>query len=140
MFSYVPTSPKSISLLGPARIVAARRSNAPAKATASSPEARPITPIVERDFGSLGHAWALTVLRDVAFERRDRFGMILRANPGLTPRVLSKRLSELVREGILDRVTEGRTVRYRLTGKGEDAAFILLALLRFSTRHPKAPA
>jgi DNA-binding HxlR family transcriptional regulator len=98
-----------------------------------------VTPILQRDFGVLGRAWALTVLREVAFEHRDRFGAMLGANAGLTPRVLSKRLRELCAEGILERVQEGRAVRYRLTPKGEDAAFILLALLRFSVRHaPKA--
>jgi DNA-binding HxlR family transcriptional regulator len=91
-----------------------------------------------QDVGVLGHAWALTVLKNVAFDRVDRFNALLRANPGLTPRVLSRRLRELCAEGILVRREDGRAVSYGLTGKGEDAAFILLALLRMSQRHPAA--
>lgn len=96
------------------------------------------TPPTE-DFGVLGHAWALGVVRAVAFGRADRFNAILRANAGLTPRVLSRRLRELVAEGFLERRADGRAVRYRLTGKGEDAAFVLLALLRMGQRHPPSP-
>jgi DNA-binding HxlR family transcriptional regulator len=96
--------------------------------------------IPPQDVGVLGHAWALTVLKNVAFDRVDRFNAMLRANPGLTPRVLSRRLRELCAEGILVRREEGRAVSYGLTAKGEDAAFILLALLRMSQRHQRNPA
>lgn len=41
----------------------------------------------------------------------------------------------MVREGLLDRLQEGREVRYRLTAKGEDAVYILLAVLRYGIRH-----
>ena len=89
--------------------------------------------------GILGNAWALSVLKNVAFDHVDRFNGMLRANPGLTPRVLSRRLRELCADGFLVRREEGRTVSYGLTGKGEDAAFILLALLRLGARHPAKP-
>src|SRR2546425_4050858 len=78
----------------------------------------------------LGTKWSLLIIRDVAFLDLHRFGEIRRNNPGLTGRVLSRRLRQLVAEGILDRRTqEGREVRYDLTSKGEDAVFILLAVL-----------
>lgn len=72
---------------------------------------------------------------NVAFDRVDRFNALLRANPA------SRRgLRELCAEGILVRRAEGRSVSYGLTGKGEDAAFVLLALLRLGQRHPPAAA
>ncbi|MCI4335578.1 MAG: hypothetical protein L3K17_00045 [Thermoplasmata archaeon] len=36
---------------------------------------------------------------------------------------------------LIVRAQEGRATRYRLTPRGEDAVFILLAFLRYGTRH-----
>jgi DNA-binding HxlR family transcriptional regulator len=83
----------------------------------------------------LGAKWSLLILRDVAFLRLHRFGDIRRNNPGLTARVLSRKLRQMVNEGLLDRLQEGREVRYSLTAKGEDAVYILLAVLRYGIRH-----
>ena len=83
----------------------------------------------------LGAKWSLLVIRDVAFLDLHRFGEIRRNNPGLTARVLSRRLQEMVAEGLLDRAQEGREITYTLTKKGEDAIFILLAVLRYGIRH-----
>jgi DNA-binding HxlR family transcriptional regulator len=84
---------------------------------------------------ALGAKWSLLVIRDVAFLDLHRFGEIRRNNPGLTARVLSRRLQELVAEGLLERQQDGREVMYNLTEKGEDAIFILLAVLRYGIRH-----
>ncbi len=78
------------------------------------------------------------IIRDVAFLDLHRFGEIRRNNLGLTARVLSKRLHVMVAEGLLDRKQEGREVTYNLTEKGEDAVFILLAVLRYGIRHHMA--
>ncbi len=83
----------------------------------------------------LGAKWCLLVLRDVAFLRLHRFGEIRRNNPGLTARVLSRRLRQLVDSGLLERTQDGRKVTYSLTKKGEDAVYILLAVLRYGIRH-----
>lgn len=88
----------------------------------------------------LGAKWSLLVLRDVAFLGLHRFGEIRRNNPGLTSRVLSRRLRQLVAEGLLDRTEReggeaGGAVSYNLTSKGEDAVYVLLALLRYGIRH-----
>ena len=83
----------------------------------------------------LGAKWSLLIVRDVAFLGLHRFGEIRRNNPGLTARVLSRRLRQLVAEGLLDRSQEGREITYGLTSKGEDAVFILLAVLRYGIRH-----
>ena len=83
----------------------------------------------------LGKKWVILVLRDVGFLNLSRFGEIKRNNPGLTARVLSRRLKEMTKQGLLKREENGDIVRYRLTGKGEDAIYILLALLRYGMRH-----
>ena len=83
----------------------------------------------------LGRKWAFLILRDIAFLRLDRFGHIRRNNPGLTARVLSRRLRQMTKEGLLTRERKGDKIQYHLTGKGEDAIYILLALLRYGIRH-----
>ena len=100
-------------------------------------QADPIRESVKR----LGRKWTLLILRDMAFLKLDRFGQILRNNPGLTPRVLSRRLDQMEEEGLVERIERQDSVTYRLTDRGEDAVFILLAFLRYGIRHRlvKAP-
>ena len=83
----------------------------------------------------LGAKWTLLVLRDIGFLELRRFGEILRNNPGLTPKVLSKRLRDMQKEGLIDRKVSKDAVIYRLTSRGEDAVFILLAFLRYGLKH-----
>ena len=94
-------------------------------------QADPIRESVKR----LGRKWTLLILRDMAFLKLNRFGQILRNNPGLTPRVLSRRLRQMQQEGLLERLSTNDRIAYRLTSRGEDAVFILLAFLRYGTRH-----
>jgi len=94
-------------------------------------QADPIRESVKR----LGRKWTLLILRDMAFLEVDRFGKILRNNPGLTARVLSRRLRQMQSEGLVERIADGDSVRYRLTDRGEDAVFILLAFLRYGIKH-----
>ena len=99
-------------------------------------QADPIRESVKR----LGRKWTLLILRDMAFLKLDRFGQILRNNPGLTPRVLSRRLDQMEEEGLVERIERQDSVAYRLTDRGEDAVFILLAFLRYGIRHRLAKA
>ena len=100
-------------------------------------QADPIRESVKR----LGRKWTLLLLRDMAFLKLTRFGQFLRNNPGLTPRVLSRRLAEMEEEGLLERIATADRVAYRLTSRGEDAVFILLAFLRYGIKHRSgAPA
>src|SRR5208337_14059 len=78
---------------------------------------------IRESLGIFGRKWALLVLRDIAFLRIDRFSKILANNLGLTPRVLSMRLRDLVREGLVERIGNPRDkldIKYRLTRKGRD--------------------
>ena len=84
-----------------------------------------------------GRKWTFAVLRDVVYFRRTRFAEFLAANPGLTDRVLARRLNELVAEGILERSGRGKAVRYSLTERGKDTRPILAAIYNYGIRnHP----
>jgi DNA-binding HxlR family transcriptional regulator len=116
-----------------------RRSSAP---TAPHPivpllayQADPLRESVRR----FGRRWTLLLLRDMAFLRLARFNQLLRNNPGLTPRVLSRRLKEMLQEGLVVRHGSGRDVRYGLTERGSDAVYILLAFLRYGMKYYASP-
>lgn len=117
------------------------------KREAHAGEGRPVTPLLayqadplRESVRRLGSKWTLLILRDMSFLKLDRFGKILRNNPGLSPRVLSRRLREMQAEGLVERLVEGEDVRYRLTPRGEDAVFILLAFLRYGIKHHPSKA
>jgi DNA-binding HxlR family transcriptional regulator len=84
---------------------------------------------------SLGARWTLLIVRDIGFLKLSRFGEILRNNPGLTARVLSKRLKDMQKEGLIERKATKDVITYSLTPRGEDAVFILLAFLRYGLKH-----
>lgn len=92
---------------------------------------------INASLGVFGRKWAVSILRDLAFSRNRRFGQILAVNPGLTDRMLSLRLRELIEEGYIERVTGAAEsdVSYRLTQKGEDMVPVLVALVRFGMLH-----
>lgn len=89
---------------------------------------------IRESMGIFGRKWALMILRDIAFLKIDRFSKILANNRGLTPRVLSMRLRDLVKEGLVDRMGNPHDrldVRYCLTKKGRDCMPILTAFLQY---------
>jgi DNA-binding HxlR family transcriptional regulator len=84
---------------------------------------------------SLGARWTLLIVRDIGFLKLSRFSEILRNNPGLTARVLSRRLKDMQKEGLIERKATRDAIKYSLTPRGEDAVFILLAFLRYGLKH-----
>ena len=82
--------------------------------------------------------WTFAILRDLVYFRRTRFHEFMDANPGLTARVLARRLRDLVQEGILERKGSGRHVRYSLTRRGEDTKPILAAIYNYGIRNRPA--
>jgi DNA-binding HxlR family transcriptional regulator len=87
----------------------------------------------------LGRKWTLLILRDLAFLKLHRFSQLQKNNPGLTPRVLARRLREMEVEGLIRRSELEGTVTYQLTPRGEDAVYIVLAFLRYGLRHFVGP-
>jgi len=87
---------------------------------------------------ALGAKWTLLILRDIGFLKLERFGQILHNNPGLTPRVLSRRLQNMRKEGLIKRTLKTDSVSYELTSRGEEAAYVLLAFLKYGLKHHAA--
>ncbi len=93
--------------------------------------ARPLKP----DLGVLGRKWALLILADIGLRNVDRFSLLLDSNPKLTPRVLSRRLSELETAGMIMRAEQAKKlVRWKLTEKGADILPAVIRLVAFSAR------
>jgi DNA-binding HxlR family transcriptional regulator len=96
--------------------------------------ARPIKP----DLGILGRKWALLVLADIGLRQVDRFSGLLRSNPQLNPRILSRRLHELEQAGMIRRAERNRVpgplVRWTMTEKGNDILPAIIRLIAFGAR------
>lgn len=96
--------------------------------------ARPIKP----DLGVLGRKWALLILADVGLRRVDRFSDLLRSNPQLNPRILSRRLRELEETGLIKRIEKNHAprpiVRWGMTEKGIDILPVIIRLIVFGAR------
>lgn len=93
---------------------------------------------IRLSLGCLGRKWALPILRDIAFKHDLTFSMILHENSGLTPRVLSMRLRDLQKEGVIERVEDpddNRKVHYRLTKQGMDVVPVLTALIQYGVQY-----
>lgn len=83
--------------------------------------------------GILGKKWTLLVLRTIASSEAASFSELLDNHRRLSGRLLSLRLSELQREGFIEKVRRDvhqRRGRYRLTAKGRDALPVLEAFSR----------
>ena len=92
---------------------------------------------IRTSLGVLGKKWTILIIRDIGFRKIERFNRLLESIPGLTPRVLSMRLKELEKEGLIECLKENKTpmmVLWRLTEKGRDTLPILLMLTAFSSK------
>lgn len=92
---------------------------------------------IRTSLGVLGKKWTILIIRDIGFRKIERFNRLLESIPGLTPRVLSMRLKELEKEGLIECLREKKTpmmVLWRLTEKGKDTLPILLMLTAFSSK------
>jgi DNA-binding HxlR family transcriptional regulator len=90
---------------------------------------------VEAAQGVVSKKWSLLIIRAIGMQGLHRFNEILHSAPGITPRMLSKRLKELEREGlILLIVKRPNLVRWDLTAKGWDAIPILIAFAQFGSK------
>ena len=108
-------------------------------------DGKPVLPVIKfrhcpiiASLGVLGKKWTLLILRDLVFMKIDRFNEILRSLPGLTPRVLTMRLGELKRSGLIEPVIiqhRPRIVRWTLTQKGRDTIPVLMSLLSFGAKY-----
>jgi DNA-binding HxlR family transcriptional regulator len=98
---------------------------------------------VARTLGLVGDRWSLLVLRE-AFNGVRRFDDLHR-HLGIAPTVLTKRLDELVTNGLLTRApyqAAGQRTRheYRLTPKGWDLQPVVISIMAFGDKHLADPA
>lgn len=81
----------------------------------------------------LDERWTLLVVRELLLGSQ-RFNELRRGVPKMNPTLLSKRLTQLVRAGIVSREAESNDVRYVLTPAGEELRPVVEALGRWGTR------
>jgi len=101
------------------------------------PQVKIVNCPIKTSLGVLGKKWTMLIIRDIGFLKIKRFNRILESIPGLTPRVLSMRLKELEREGIIECKEVRRDqviILWSLTEKGEDILPILLMLTAFGSK------
>ncbi|HVU61437.1 MAG TPA: helix-turn-helix domain-containing protein [Mycobacteriales bacterium] len=67
----------------------------------------------------LGERWTLLVVREL-LAGSERFNDLRRGVPRMSPSLLSSRLGQLTRAGIVERVEDAGTVRYALTPAGRE--------------------
>lgn len=77
--------------------------------------------------------WTLLVVRELVAGSRH-FNELRRGVPRMSPTLLSKRLQQLVRGGIVERQVDGGEVAYLLTPAGQELRPVLEALSLWGTR------
>ncbi len=75
----------------------------------------------------LDERWTLLIVRELV-TGSQHFNELRRGVPRMSPSLLSKRLSQLVRAGIVDRHDDGSDVRYVLTPAGRELQPVVEAL------------
>ncbi|MFC4465545.1 winged helix-turn-helix transcriptional regulator [Streptomyces xiangluensis] len=81
----------------------------------------------------LDERWTLLVIRELVLGSR-RFNDLRRGVPRMSPTLLSKRLHQLVRAGVVEKQTDGKEVQYVLTAAGLELRPVIEALGIWGTR------
>jgi len=92
---------------------------------------------IRTSLGVLGKKWTILIIRDIGVRKIGRFNRLLESILGLTPRVLSMRLKELEKEGLIECVKKKKSpmmVLWRLTEKGKDTLPILMQMVVFASK------
>jgi DNA-binding HxlR family transcriptional regulator len=79
----------------------------------------------------LGDRWTLHIVRDL-LTGTSRFNELIRGNPGLSRALLSRRLDQLERAGVIEH--DDKTGEYRLTEAGADLQPIVFGLAQWGAR------
>ncbi len=91
---------------------------------------------IARSLGRVGDGWSMLIMRDAlaGFTRFDEF----QKSSGVAPNILSRRLKELVEDGLLEKVCYSDTparYEYQLTAAGRDFRTVILALAEWGSTH-----
>ena len=79
----------------------------------------------------------MLVLRDIAMRDMGRFSQLMKGIPGITPRMLSARLKELEKQGMIIKESNrnsAKAARWKPTEKGWDALPILFSYTAFGSK------
>lgn len=97
---------------------------------------------IARSLGRIGDSWSIIILRDAfaGFTRFDEF----QKNGNMAPNILSRRLKDLVDDGLLEKVCYSSApprYEYHLTPLGQSFRPVLMALLQWGNQHfsPEGP-
>jgi DNA-binding HxlR family transcriptional regulator len=91
---------------------------------------------IARSLDAIGDWWSLLIVRDALFGRR-RFGEFQKSL-GMARNILAARLRALVADGILETAPAtdgGPHHEYRLTAKGRDLYWVLVALRQWGDKY-----
>ena len=91
---------------------------------------------VEAWLAFLGHRWNALILYHLQQDGK-RFGALLECLPVITPKVLTERLVQLERWGLVHRASAARGQPYMVTAKGDELMPILHALELWARDFPK---
>jgi len=81
----------------------------------------------------LDERWTLLIVRELVMGS-EHFNDLRRGVPRMSPTLLSKRLHQLARAGIVNRLADGNDVRYVLTPAGQELRGVVEALGLWGTR------
>lgn len=81
----------------------------------------------------LDERWTMLIVRELV-AGSEHFNELRRGVPRISPTLLSRRLNQLVRAGVVDRVAEGNDVRYVLTSAGQELGPVVQALGAWGVR------
>jgi DNA-binding HxlR family transcriptional regulator len=81
----------------------------------------------------LDERWTMLIVRELV-TGSQHFNDLRRGVPRMSPTLLSKRLHQLVRAGIINRQTDGTQVRYVLTQAGQELGPVVQALGTWGVR------
>ena len=97
---------------------------------------------MKADLGIIGKKWTMLILADIGFRKISRFSELLHSNLPITSRMVSRRLNELERTGIIfqqERMTahpqrKRPSQQWKLTAKGRDLLPAIIHLIAFSAK------
>jgi DNA-binding HxlR family transcriptional regulator len=79
----------------------------------------------------LGKRWMLPILKSMGQKEAVRFSEIKKALVGISGTVLSERLLELEREGLVAKIQNSSKIKYRLTAGAKELEAMLAELDRW---------
>lgn len=87
----------------------------------------------------IGKKWTFALVEEIALNERTGFNAIFKKMRRISPKVLSKRLDDLEKTGILEKNTSiannSRRTSYRLTEKGAELYSIIRLMKSWNTKH-----